>query len=202
MDIEVPIMSFQDNFSVDIELTDYLNRTVLQRLNLEAMKHYRSSMELITQSIGTEDVDHYPDALGEIDVDRRIPLGRKNPNAMAVILATEYYEDGNYPQLDYANRDGDVVRQYFNHAFGLSDFQLLPSKTWQMEGGPTENDFRNIFDPHQGSLRKRIITAEKYSDVDEMDIFLYYRGYGEWVDGMPLLIPKDAKITRHIPNIL
>jgi len=36
MDIEVPIMSFQDNFSVDIELTDYLNRTVLQKLNLEA----------------------------------------------------------------------------------------------------------------------------------------------------------------------
>ena len=198
MDIEVPIMSFQHNFSVDIELTDYLNRTVLQRLNLEAMKHYRSSMELITQSIGTEDVDHYPDELGEIDVDRRIPLGRKNPNAMAIILATEHYEDGNYPQLDYATRDGDVVRKYFNHAFGLSDFQLLPSKTWQMEGGPTENDFRNIFDPHQGSLRKRIITAEKYSDVDEMDIFLYYRGYGEWVNGKPLLIPKDAKVTRHI----
>lgn len=198
MDIEIPILSSQDNFSADIELTDYLDRTVSQRLNLEVMRHYRSPMELTTQPLGTEDVEHYPDALGEIDVDRRIPLGRKNPNAMAIILATERYDDRNYSPLDYAGRDGDVVRRYFNHAFGLSDFQLLPAKTWQMEGGPSGNDLRNIFDPHQGELRKRIITAEKYSGVDEMDIFLYYRGYGEWIKGKPLLIPKDAKITRHV----
>ena len=31
-----------------------------------------------------------------------------------------------------------------------------------------------------------------------MDIFLYYRGYGEWIKGKPFLIPKDAKITRHV----
>ena len=198
MDIEIPILSSQDNFSADIELTDYLDRTVSQRLNLEVMRHNRTPMELTTQPLGTEDVEHYPDALGEIDVDRRIPLGRKNPNAMAIILATERYDDRNYSPLDYAGRDGDVVRQYFIHAFGLSDFQLLPAKTWQMEGGPSGNDLRNIFDPHQGDLRKRIITAEKYSGVDEMDIFLYYRGYGEWIKGKPLLIPKDAKITRHV----
>jgi len=117
---------------------------------------------------------------------------------MAIVLATEHYEDSNYPDLEYAGRDGDVVRRYFNNAFGLSDFQLLPAKTWQMDGGPTTNDFRNVFDPHQGDLRKRILSADKYSGVEEMDIFLYYRGYGEWVDGKPLLIPKNAKITRNI----
>ena len=198
MDIELPIKSSQDNFSVDIELTDYLNKTVTKRLDLEAMRHYRSPMELTTQDLGADSIVYYPDELGEIDVDRRVPLGRKNPNGMAIILATEYFEDSNYPPLEYAGRDRDVVRMYFNQAFGLSDFQLLPSKSWQMDGGPTGDDLRNIFDPHQGDLRKRIITAEKYSGVDEMDIFLYYRGYGEWVQGKPLLIPRDANFERHV----
>jgi len=201
IDFEIPIMTLQDNIFADLELTDYLDKTVTQRLELETMKHYRAPIDLTLQSIGTEDVNPYPDALGEIDVDHRIPLGRKNPNAMAIILATEQYDDSNYPDLEFAQRDGDIVRRYFNQSFGLSDFQMLPAKTWQMEGGPTANDLKNIFDPHQGDLRKRIITADKYSGVDEMDIFIYYRGYGEWVDGKPLLIPVDAKKTRHITKI-
>jgi len=198
VDLEIPILTLKDNFTADLILTDYLDKSAMQKIDLEVMRHYRSPMELAIQSIGTDDVDHYPDELGEIDVDRRIPLGRKNPNAMAIILATERYDDKNYSPLDYAVRDGNVMRRYFNQAFGLSDFQLLPAKTWQMEGGPTEDDFRNIFDPHQGDLRKRILTAEKYSDVEEMDIFIYYRGYGEWIEGKPLLIPKDAKLNRHV----
>jgi len=197
-DIEIPFQAHQENIAVDFILTDYLDNSTSHRLNLEVMKHYRSPKDLTLQLIGTEDVVHYPDKLGEIDVDHRIPFGRKNLNAMAIVLATEHYEDSNYPDLEYAGRDGDVVRRYFNNAFGLSDFQLLPAKTWQMDGGPTTNDFRNVFDPHQGDLRKRILSADKYSGVEEMDIFLYYRGYGEWVDGKPLLIPKNAKITRNI----
>ena len=198
VDLEIPILTLQDNFAIDFILTDYLDKSAVQRIDLEVMRHYRSPLELTIQNIGTGNVDYYPDELGEIDVDRRIPLGRKNPNAMAIILATERYDDKNYPDLEFANRDGSVMRRYFKQAFGLSDFQLLPAKTWQMEGGPSENDFRNIFDPHQGDLRKRVLTAEKYSDVEEMDIFIYYRGYGEWIDGKPLLVPKDAKLNRHV----
>lgn len=198
MDLQIPIMTNQDNFSVSIQLTDYLNKTVEQSLDLECMRNYRSPMELTIQDLGTEEVLYYPDELGEIDVDRRIPFGRKNPNGMAIILGTEDYDDKFYPKLDYSNRDKSVMRNYFSQAFGLSDFQMLPSKPWQMDGGPTLDDLNSTFDPHQGDLRKRIITAEKYSGIEEMDIFIYYRGYGEWVGGKPLLIPKDAKADRHI----
>ena len=197
-DIEIPIVSDKDNFTVVIEVTDYLDNQVTQKLNLELMKHYREPKDLVGQPMGATDVVLYPDALGDIDVDSQIPFGRKNPNAIAIILATERYDDSNYPDLNYANRDGIVIRQYFQNAFGLSDYQLLPSKTWQMEGGPTLNDLHNIFDPHQGDLRKRILTAEKYSGIESMDVFLYYRGYGEWIDGKPLLIPRDGKFTRHV----
>tara|TARA_B100001250_G_scaffold370419_1_gene354568 strand:- start:2312 stop:5284 length:2973 start_codon:yes stop_codon:yes gene_type:complete len=198
LDIEVPILNKQNNFSVDIDITDYLGLTTSKRIDLETMRKYRSPYELTAQSIGTEEVEYYPDELGEVDVDRRIPLGRKNPNAIAVILATEFYNDNNFVPIDYVTRDKTVIRTYFKESFGLSDFQLLPSKTWQMDGGPTGNDLINIFDPHQGDLRKRIITAEKYSGIKEVDIYLYYRGYGEWINGKPFLIPKDAKLNRNV----
>jgi len=199
MDVDIPIITSEDNCTVMIELTDYLGRSNEQRINLETMRNYRSPLELTIQDIGTEDVEYYPDELGEIDVDRQIPLGRKNPNGIAVIIGTQDYDDfKNYPSLNYVTRDRDVIRNYFSKAFGFSDFQMLPSKPWQMEGGPSSEEFSIIFDPYQGDLRKRIISAEKYSDMEDINIYVYYRGYGEWVNGRPLLVPKDAKFDRHI----
>ena len=81
----------------------------------------------------------------DIDVDVDIPFGRKNYNTMAVVMATEQYEDGNYLDLKYAKRDGKSMRNYFQNSFGLSDFQILPSKPWQMEGGPSLDDLVNTF---------------------------------------------------------
>ena len=198
MDIEIPIITSEENCTVTIELIDYLGRKAEQRINLETMRNYRSPLELTIQDIGSEDVEYYPDELGEIDVDRQIPLGRKNPNGIAIILGTQDYEDKNYPSLKYVVRDRDVIRKYFSKSFGLSDFQMLPSKPWQMEGGPSGEEYEMIFDPYQGDLRKRVISAEKYSDMEDINIYVYYRGYGEWVNGKPLLIPKDAKLDRHV----
>ena len=197
-DIEIPIQSDKENFTVEFEITDYLDTKIKEKINLETMRNYREPDDLVKRAMGTMVVDSYPDMIGDIMVDSRIPFGRKNPNAIAIILATENYDDSNYPDLKYANRDGIVLRKYFQNAFGLSDYQLLPSKIWQMEGGPTLTDLQNIFDPHQGDLRKRILTAEKYSGIESMDVFLYFRGYGEWIDGKPLLIPKDSKFTRNV----
>ena len=197
-DIEIPVMTAEENFAIEVELKDYLARISKQRIDLETMRNYRPPEALVVQDLGVENIEYYPDEIGEIDVDRRIPLGRKNPNGIAVIIGTQDYDDSQYGNLEHADRDRDVVRKYFSQAFGLSDFQMLPSKTWQMDGGPTGDEFRLIFDPYQGDLRKRIISAERYSDMEEINIFIYYRGYGEWVKGRPLLIPKDAKYDRHI----
>ena len=198
MDIELPIKTLLDQFFINVELKDYLNNINEQRIDLQTMRNYRSPMELTIQDLGTEDVIYYPDELGEIDVDRHIPLSRKNPNGLAIIFGIEDYKDIRYPKLKFAGRDRDVMRKYFHQSFGLSDFQLIPSKPWQMEGGPSEEEYRIVFDPHDGDLRKRINSSVKYSNMDEINIFLYYRGYGEWVNGQPLLIPKNAKFDRHV----
>ena len=198
MDIELPIKTLLDQFFINVELKDYLDNIYDHRIDFQTMRNYRSPMELTIQDLGTENVIYYPDELGEIDVDRHIPLSRKNPSGLAIVFGIEDYEDLRYPKLKFASRDREVMRKYFNQAFGLSDFQLLPSKPWQMEGGPSEEEYRIIFDPYDGDLRKRINSAVKYSNMDEINIFLYYRGYGEWVNGQPLLIPKNAKFDRHV----
>lgn len=197
MDIELPVMTSQDHFSIDVKLIDYLGKTSEKRINLQTMRNYRSPLELTIQDIGTDNIEYYPDEIGEVDVDRHIPLSRKNPNGIAIVFGIEDYKDQRYPKLEYAKRDRDIMRKYFSQAFGFSDFQMLPSKPWQMEGGPSEEEYQIIFDPHEGDLRKRIISAEKYSNMEAIDIFLYYRGYGEWINGRPLLIPKDAKYDHN-----
>lgn len=197
-DVEIPIMSDEQSFIIDFQIKDYLDVTISQKLALEILKHYLhpADMEVITTDSDSLIVTDNED--GGIDVDSDIPFGRKNPSAMAIILATEHYDDGNYPSLDYADRDGIIMREYFQNSFGLSDYQLLPSKPWQMEGGPTLNDLINTFDPYQGDLRRRIVNSKKYSGVDEVDILIYFRGLGEWIDGEPYLIPKDAKYNRDV----
>ena len=77
MDVEIPIKSSETNFAIEVELTDYLGKKSVQRIDLETMKNYRSPMELTVQDIGAADIVYYPDEFGEVDVDRRIPLAEK-----------------------------------------------------------------------------------------------------------------------------
>ncbi|MEE2765261.1 MAG: hypothetical protein VX600_02075 [Candidatus Neomarinimicrobiota bacterium] len=197
-DVEIPLKSKEQSFIVDFQITDYLDVTTSQKVELDLLQHYLHPEDMEIISVGTDSFDLVQDTEIVIDVDSNIPFGRKNSRGMAIILATEFYEDSNYPSLEYADRDGMTMREYFQSAFGLSDYQLLPSKPWQMDGGPTLNDLINTFDPHQGDLRNRIINSKKYSGVEEIDVHIYYRGLGEWIDGEPYLIPKDAKFTRNV----
>ena len=74
--------------------------------------------------------------MGEIEVEKNIQIGKRNPNGMAVILAIDKYDDINLIQPKYSARDGKIFRLYMQNAFGLDDYQILPSKPWQMESGP------------------------------------------------------------------
>ena len=47
-------------------------------------------------------------------------------------------------------------------------------------------------------MRRRIISAEKYSEMDEIHLYVYFRGYGEWINGRPFLIPRDAVYDRDV----
>ena len=160
------------------------------------MKHYRSKKDLMVQEIGAINVVPYPSQLGELEIEKNIPIGKRNPNGMAVILAIDRYEDISLPEPKYSGRDGQIFRLYMQNAFGLDDYQILPSKPWQMDSGPDKSDINKIFDPHQGIIRNRVISSSKYSNIDYVDINIYYSGLGMWYAGEPYLIPKDGNSNK------
>jgi hypothetical protein len=157
------------------------------------MKNYRSKEDLNLQEIGSVNIIPYPIEVGEIDIEKNIPIGKRNINNMAVLLAIDEYDDIDFTGSKYSGRDGDIFRMYMQNLFGMDDYQLYPSKLWQMEQGPLKNDFSKVFDPHQGIIRNRVIASSKYSNVDFVDISIFYSGLGSWFNNKPHLIPKDGK---------
>jgi hypothetical protein len=65
-----------------------------------------------------------------------------------------------------------------------------------MDSGPDKSDINKIFDPHQGIIRNRVISSSKYSNIDYVDINIYYSGLGMWYAGEPYLIPKDGSSNK------
>ena len=192
-DLDIGVKSNRDQFAVKFKTVDYLDNEVVHQVDLELMNHYRSKQSLISQEIGTVNINPYPIKVGEIDVEKNIPIGKRNVNNMAIILSIDDYEDIDLNIAKYSGRDGKIFRLYMQNLFGMDDYQLYPSKTWQMENGPSQSDFSKIFDPHQGVIRNRVISSSKYSDVDFVNISVFYSGLGIWLNNKPFIIPKDGK---------
>ena len=47
---------------------------------------------------------------------------------------------------------------------------------------PSKSDIEKIFDPHQGVVRNRVISSSKYSNIDYVDINIFYSGLGYWLN--------------------
>ena len=192
-DIDINVKSSKDQFAIKFKTIDYLDNEVVHQVDLELMNHYRPKESLTSQEIGSVNINPYPIKVGEVDVEKNIPIGKRNINNMAIILSIDDYEDIDLNISKYSGRDGNIFRLYMQNLFGMDDYQLYPSKTWQMESGPSKSDFSKIFDPHQGVIRNRVISSSKYSDVDFVDINVFYSGLGIWFNKKPYIIPKDGK---------
>ena len=192
-DIDINVKSNKEQFAVKFKTNDYLDNEIVHQVDLELLKNYRSKEDLKLQEIGSVNITPYPIEVGEIDIEKNIPIGKRNINNMAILLAIDEYDDIDFTESKYSGRDGDIFRIYMQNLFGMDDYQLYPSKQWQMEQGPLKNDFSKVFDPHQGIIRNRVIASSKYSSVDFVDISIFYSGLGSWFNNKPHLIPKDGK---------
>ena len=192
-DLDISVKSEKDQFAIKFKTVDYLDNEIVHQVDLELMNHYRSKESLISQEIGAVNSNPYPIKVGEVDVEKNIPIGKRNVNNMAIILTIDDYEDIDLNIAKYSGRDGEIFRLYMQNLFGMDDYQLYPSKTWQMEKGPSKSDFNKVFDPHQGVIRNRVISSSKYSDVDFVDISIFYSGLGIWLNSKPYIIPQDGK---------
>lgn len=197
-DFTIEFSSVRDHFSIPIKSTDYLGIEREHMIELELMKHYRGPKELTSYPIGTMVVDPYPEEMSDVDIENHIPIGKRNSNALAIVFGIESYDNPTLPKVQFANRDVKFMRAYLQNTFGMDDYQVIPSKIWHMESGPTLDDLNATLDPHQGDLRHRIVTSNKYSGVESLDIYIYFNGLGKHSNGKPFLLPKDANPDRDV----
>ena len=74
----------------------------------------------------------------------------------------------------------------------MKNHQMIPSQFWLFENGVTINNFNEIFNPNLGFIKDKIQSVIEYSNIDTVDLMLYYSGEGTTVAGDKCIIPYDA----------
>ena len=115
-----------------------------------------------------------------VDVEKKIPSGKKNADAFAVVFGIEQYK--NVSPVSFAQRDAYWVREYFAKTLGVAEENIY-YKT-DIDVGKAE--FDKVFS-QGGWLDKRISDGKS-------DIYIYYAGHGapDIKSQTAFLIPYDG----------
>jgi|GEM_PF-1489422 len=114
-----------------------------------------------------------------VDIDQNIPMTKAvNKSAIAVIISAYDYE--NAPKVDYAKRDGVIMKEYLLKTFGFSEENVF------VLVDPTKSDFEKMFgirNNEKGQLYRCV-------KPNESDVFIFYTGHGA-----PDLKTKEAYLV-------
>jgi len=113
-----------------------------------------------------------------------IPKGRKNPDAIAVVIGAANYRQ--VTGVEFATRDADAMRKYLVEAFGYLDGNVIALTD------PTSGDLSRVFgtrEKPEGQLYK--LVSDK---PGRYDVFIYYCGHGapSLKEKKGYLVPVDA----------
>ena len=109
----------------------------------------------------------------------------RNPHGIAVIIGNKTYQNKDIPEVKYADRDAQAIKDYVVDVLGYAEDNIifLPNAT--------ESNLLSVFgsaDDPDGKL------ARYMWDGGRSDVFVYYSGHGvpSLKDGQPYLLPVDA----------
>lgn len=111
------------------------------------------------------------------------PVGEKIfPDAVAIVIGSEKYDDSNIPRAPYAARDAEVMSEYFKTSLGIDNVHLLTDEK------VTAMELNTMFDAQRGKLSRWI-------QPEQTNVFVYYSGHGvPQSDGSDvMLIPYDVE---------
>ncbi len=117
--------------------------------------------------------------LPPVDVDIDIPVVStdKNNNTYCVIIANEKYED--VPEVEYAERDGEVFREYCIKTLGIPEKQV-----------------KSFINASYTDVKRALNWIETMADISgaESKVIFYYAGHGipNEKDKTAYLIPTDG----------
>jgi len=99
------------------------------------------------------------------EIEENIPeVARKNPDAVAVVIGISNYKSHDIPEVTYAVKGADLVRNYFEKTFGIDKRKVI----FATDENASLADFRKIFE----EKLKNYITPGK------SDVYIYYQGHG------------------------
>jgi parvulin-like peptidyl-prolyl isomerase len=120
-----------------------------------------------------------------VDVDQNIPEGEKaGKYDVAVVIGNKNYSVSGAPDVDYANRDAQVMRDYLIRTMGFDTTNILYTED------ATYTHFIQIFgneSTHEGKLYNMVMKGKS-------NIFVYYVGHGapDAESSEAYFVPVDA----------
>ncbi|MDD3144235.1 MAG: caspase family protein [Candidatus Cloacimonetes bacterium] len=149
-------------------------------LNLAFNRVERTADQMVVQGRESDQMIGTAPALS-VDVDLDIPeRGKPQKNRWGVIIGIENYR--NVQQVEFARRDAEFMREYFNKALGIPSENIYV----KTDDGATLGEFQALFNP-RGWL-------EKNANKKDSEIFIYYSGHGAPDAGgsEAFLLPHDG----------
>ena len=195
-DFSFEVLTRNDNFTIELELYDYFETRKVIPIYVETMKKYKGKDELIKYetpfpkeiTIGQKSI------ISEIV--KNIPMVDLDRETIGIVLGNQAFWDSTIISKPSITLNIQQVREYFYNLFGLSDYQIIPSQYWLFNDGITSNDFKTIFDPSIGYIKRKIVSSLEYSDKDSLDIIVYFSGEGTTYEGQKVILPYDANLSK------
>ena len=191
-DYSFELLAKEDRFTIYFDTYDYFDVRKTIPIHLETLKHYKGKDDLKAVDIAINDFL----SPGQKSKDHRLlldlPDANMNRDMIGVVIGNKNFWTEKIPGNQSSEEDVKIVRQYYNKLFGMKNHQMVPSQFWLFENGVTINNFNEIFNPNLGFIRNKIESVVEYSNLDTIDLMLYYSGEGTTIAGEKCIIPYDA----------
>ena len=192
IDLSFEVLTREDNFTIKLDLYDYFETRKTVPLYIETMKIYKGKNDLIFYetpfpkdlSIGAKTV--VPEII------TNIPRASLDTETIGIVLGNLAFWDSTIVSKPSTQENVKQVREYFHGLFGMDDHEMVPSQYWLFNDGISSSDFRSIFDPSVGYIKKKIVSNLEYSVKDSLDLLIYFSGEGTTHNGEKVLMPYDA----------
>ena len=105
----------------------------------------------------------------DIDIEKNIPTyNKKNNNAVAVLIGNREYKQQDVPNVDFAERDVELMQKYLIKMMGYKPENIILIKN------ATQSELLSVF----GSDNNYKGKLYNYVKPNQSDIFVYYSGHG------------------------
>ncbi|MDD5765040.1 MAG: caspase family protein [Candidatus Marinimicrobia bacterium] len=146
---------------VYLTLSEYYREYGAQNIPLELAfnKRITTMQEFIVQ--GKDAGAGFETGGFSIDVEMDIPSGTIRQNdAVALIIANRDYQNADIPDVEYAQRDGEFMKQYLMKTLGYREGNIF------LEKDATQSRFKTALEKLKNAAK------------DTADVFFYYVGHG------------------------